>query len=59
MMSICIALGIIVTAIIARLAIMRLFTREEKQSGGHSDWTIIGKGWGVYDREYVEASYDI
>ena len=58
-MSICIALGIIVTAIIARLAIMRLFAREEKQSVGHSDWTIIGKGWGVYDREYVEASYDI
>lgn len=58
-MSICIALGIIVAAIIARLAIMRLFTREEKQSSGHSDWTIIGKGWGVYDREYVEASYDI
>ena len=45
MMSICIALGIIVAAIIARLAIMRFFTREEKQSGGHSDWTIIGKGW--------------
>ena len=59
MMSICIALGIIVAAIIARLAIMRLFAREEKQSGGHADWTIIGKGWGVYDREYVEASYDI
>ena len=58
-MSICIALGIIVAAIIARIAIMRLFTREEKQSGGHSDWTFIGKGWGVYDREYVEASYDI
>ena len=58
-MSICIALGIIVAAIIARLAIMRLFAREEKQSGGHSDWTIIGKGWGGYDREYVEASYDI
>ena len=58
-MSICIALGIIVAAIITRLAIMRLFTREEKQSGGHSDCTIIGKGWGVYDREYVEASYDI
>ena len=58
-MSICIALGIIVAAIIARLAIMRLFAREEKQSGGHYDWTIIGKGWGVYDREYVEASYDI
>ena len=57
-MSICIALGIIVAAIIARLAIMRLFAKE-KQSGGHSDWTIIGKGWGVYDREYVEASYDI
>ena len=59
MPSLCIALGIIAAAIIARLAIMRFFTREEKQSGGHSDWTIIGKGWGVYDREYVEASYDI
>ena len=58
-MSICIALGIIVAAIIARLAIMRLFTRKEEQSVGHSDWTIIGKGWGIYDREYVEASYDI
>ena len=57
-MSICIALGIIVAAVIARLAIMRLFAKKE-QSGGHSDWTIIGKGWGVYDREYVEASYDI
>ena len=57
-MSICIALGIIVAAIIARLAIMKFFTKEE-QSGGHSDWTIIGKGWGVYDREYVEAEYDI
>ena len=58
-MSICIALGIIVAAVIARLAIMRLFAREEKQSGGHSDWTIIGKGGGGYDSEDVEASYDI
>ena len=58
-MSICIALGITVAAVIARLAIIRLFARVEKQSGGHSVWTIIGKGWGVYDREYVEASYDI
>ena len=49
---------IITAALIIRKLIDCLFSEREPK-GLHSDKVIIGNGWGIYDGEYVEGSYDI
>lgn len=52
------AIAIIVSAVVARVLVEHLLKRREPK-GLHSEKTIIGNGWGIYDGEFVEGRYDI
>ena len=50
--------SVIALAIIIRSLIVAAASSKEPD-GLHSDKVIIGNGWGIYEGEYVEGSYDI
>lgn len=49
---------VIALAIIIRSLIVAAASSKEPD-GLHSEKVIIGNGWGIYEGEYVEGSYDI
>ena len=49
---------VIALAIIIRSMIVAAASSKEPD-GLHSEKVIIGHGWGIYEGEYVEGSYDI
>lgn len=49
---------VIALAIIIRSLIVVAASSKEPD-GLHSEKVIIGNGWGIYEGEYVEGSYDI